>query len=257
MAASRPAGSLLQEVGVVDVSNENVAGYFLLLEMTFQTKRCVAFVEQSLVDRAVRRMADHTTLTDRLMLINPGAALLGVALKASFVSAQESKTPAFERLLDVGAAAFDRDPFMRVVTIGATHFAFQHRMVVRQLELCPHFQVTLETSFGRLPRINDRTSSAAGLNVQTPGAVAGLAAHALCVLSFRHQPGMRCGAKVAHNLFVAGLTFFCTDELRAGNARRRENCPVCGAARKQNYGQRRCSPDAPKQFFALTVDPPS
>src|SRR6266536_2159458 len=42
MAASRPAGSLLQEAGVVDVSNEDVAGYVLLLDRTFQPKRCVA-----------------------------------------------------------------------------------------------------------------------------------------------------------------------------------------------------------------------
>src|SRR5438876_10725045 len=37
MAARRPTRSLLQEVRVIDVSNENVPWYFLLLEMTFQT----------------------------------------------------------------------------------------------------------------------------------------------------------------------------------------------------------------------------
>ena len=54
MAASRPAGSLLQEAGVINVSNENVAGLFLFLEMAFQAKRCIAFVEESLVDGTVR-----------------------------------------------------------------------------------------------------------------------------------------------------------------------------------------------------------
>ena len=92
-------------------------------------------------------MADHAALTQRLMLVNKRAALLGVALEASFVSAQESKAAAFERLLNIGAAAFDRDSLVRVVTIGATHFAFQHWMVVRQLECRANFQVTLETSF--------------------------------------------------------------------------------------------------------------
>ena len=72
---------------MVDVSNEDMPRRPLLLEMTFQAKRGVAFVEQSLVDRAVRRMADYTTLTQCLMLVNKRAALLGVALKASFVSA--------------------------------------------------------------------------------------------------------------------------------------------------------------------------
>ena len=122
-------------------------GAFCSWKWHFRQSVCVAFVEQSLVDRAVRRMADHTTLTQCLVLVNKRAALRGVALKTSFVSAQESKAAAFERLLNIGAAAFDRDSLVRVVTIGATHFAFQHRMVVRQLELRPHFQVTLETSF--------------------------------------------------------------------------------------------------------------
>lgn len=44
MAASRPAGSSLQEAGVIDISNENVARLFLFLEMAFQAKRLVAFV---------------------------------------------------------------------------------------------------------------------------------------------------------------------------------------------------------------------
>src|SRR6266536_1624387 len=44
MAARRPTRSLLQEVRVIDVSNKNVPGHFLLLEMAFQTKRRIAFV---------------------------------------------------------------------------------------------------------------------------------------------------------------------------------------------------------------------
>ena len=53
MTASRPTRPLLQEIRVIDVSDENVPGYFLLLEMTLDTKRRVAFVQQSLVDRAM------------------------------------------------------------------------------------------------------------------------------------------------------------------------------------------------------------
>ena len=54
MAARRPTRSLLQEARVVDVSNENVPGYFLLLEMAFYAKRRVTFIQQSLVDGAMR-----------------------------------------------------------------------------------------------------------------------------------------------------------------------------------------------------------
>ena len=44
MAASRPTRALLQKIRVIDVSNENVPGYFLLLEMAFYAERRVAFV---------------------------------------------------------------------------------------------------------------------------------------------------------------------------------------------------------------------
>ena len=54
MAASRPTRPLLQEARVIDVSNENVPGYFLLLEMAFYAERRVAFIQQALVDGSVR-----------------------------------------------------------------------------------------------------------------------------------------------------------------------------------------------------------
>jgi hypothetical protein len=54
MAARRPARSLLQEGRVIDVSNENVSGCFLLLEMAFQAESSVALVQQALVHGAVR-----------------------------------------------------------------------------------------------------------------------------------------------------------------------------------------------------------
>lgn len=206
---------------MIHVSDEDMPRHFLLLEMAFQAKRCIALIEQSLVDGAVRRMADHATLTDCLVRVNKGAPLLGVALEASFISAQESKTAAFERLLNVGSATFDGDSLMWVVTIGATHFAFEHRMMVRQLELRPHFQVTLETGLRIFPRIDDRVRRATALHVQTARAVAPLAAHVLCVLSFRLESRVRRCAEVANNFFVASLTLFRADELRAWDAGRR------------------------------------
>ena len=49
-----PTRPLLQKIRVIDVSDENVSGYFLLLEMALYTKRRVAFIQQALIDRAVR-----------------------------------------------------------------------------------------------------------------------------------------------------------------------------------------------------------
>jgi hypothetical protein len=54
MTTGGPTRPLLQKIRVIDISNENVPRYFLLLEMAFQTQRRVAFVQQSLVDGSVR-----------------------------------------------------------------------------------------------------------------------------------------------------------------------------------------------------------
>jgi hypothetical protein len=221
MAASRPTRPLLQEVRVIDVSNENVSGYFLLLEMALYTKRRVAFIQQALIDGAVRRMTDDTSLAHCLMLVDERAALLRVTLEARFVSAHKSKTASFERLLNICRCAFDRDPFVRLVTIGAAHFAFQHRMMMRQLECRSNFQVTLETGFRRLSWIDDRTSPAPGFDVQTPRPVARLAAHVRGLLwsfatlcaglthndLFCLQSRVSGGSEIAHDLFVAGRAF--------------------------------------------------
>ena len=199
-------------------------------------------------------MADHTALAHRLVLVNKRASLLRVALETSFVSAQESKTPGFEVLLNVCRCAFDGDSLVRVVTIRAAHFPLQHRMMMRQLECRTHFEVTLETCLWRLPRIDDRTSAATSFDMQTPGPVAGFAPHvdgllysyaAFCLTAFSAalvyvyhfpfgslQSRMRRGAEVANNFFVTSLTLFRANELRARDAGRRQNCPVCSAARK-------------------------
>ena len=192
---------------MIDVSNENVSRNFLLLEMAFQTERRVALVQQALVNGAVRRMANNTTLPHRLVLIHPRAALLRMTLEAGFVSAQESKAARFEPLLNIRLCAFNRDPFVRLVTIAAAHLAFQHRMVMRQLECCANFQMALETGVRRFSRIYNRTRAAASLNVQAPGTVTRFAAHVLCVFSFCLQPSVSGCSEIAHDLFVARCAF--------------------------------------------------
>ena len=152
-------------------------------------------------------MANDASLAHCLVLVNEWAALLCVTLEAGFVSAQESKATGSELLLNVCRSTLDRDPFVRFMAITAAHLAFQHRMMMRQLERCANLQVTLETSVRRLSRIDDRTSAAAGLNVQTPGPVARLAAHVLCVFSFRLQSRVSGCPEVAHDLFVARRAF--------------------------------------------------
>jgi hypothetical protein len=118
--------------------------------------------------------------------------------------------------------------------------------------------VTLKTGVRRLSRIDDRARSTASFDVQTPRTVARLATHVLCVLPFRLQTRVSGCPEVAHDLFVAGRAFLRADELRARDAGRRENCSTGRTTTgKQNYGQRYCSPSAPQQAFAPTVDPSS
>ena len=100
--------------------------------MAFNTERRVAFVQQSLINRAVRCVADGASLTHRLMLIDKWAALLRMTLEARFVSAEEGKSASFKPLLDVCWSALDRDPFVRFMAIAAAHLAFEHGMVMRQ-----------------------------------------------------------------------------------------------------------------------------
>jgi hypothetical protein len=130
-------------------------------------------------------------------------------------------------------------------------------MMMMQLKRCPHFQVTLETSLRRLPRIDDRVRRATTLDVQTARAMARLAAHVLSVLSLRLQSRVRRCFEVAYNLFVTGFAFFRADELRARYARRSENCAICRAAGKQNDSDSDSASGTPAQAFAFTVNPSS
>ena len=152
-------------------------------------------------------MASGATLTHCLVLIDKWPALLRVTLEAGFVSAQESKAAASELLLNICRGALDCDPFVGFVAITAAHLAFQHRMMMRQLERRANFQVTLETSVRRLSRIDDRARSPASFDVQTPGPVAGLTAHVLCIFPFRLQSRVSGCPEVAHDLFVTGRAF--------------------------------------------------
>ena len=45
VAAVGPTRPLLQEIRMVDVSNENVTGYFLILEVALQAERRITFVQ--------------------------------------------------------------------------------------------------------------------------------------------------------------------------------------------------------------------
>ena len=100
-------------------------------------------------------MADHTSFTQRLVFKHERAALSCVALEASLILTEQSGAATLE-VLGHGGAPFDRVSFMRVMTISAAHFPFQHRVMIRQFECRAHFQVALEACVRRFARVHDR-----------------------------------------------------------------------------------------------------
>ena len=144
-------------------------------------------------------MARDTTLAHCLVLINKRPALLCVTLEAGFVSGHESKAAGSELLLNVCGGALNRDPLVRFMAITAAHLALKHWVMMRQLECRANLQVTLETRVRRFSRVDDRALSAASLDMQTSGTVAGLA-------SYIHGPlcsfaAALCAALRYHYLF--------------------------------------------------------
>ena len=139
------------------------------------------------------------------MLEDEWPALRGVTLKTGVVLAQESHASTLESLLKICAATFDRHPDVRIVAIHATYFAFQYRMMMRQLESCAHFQVALEARFRISPWINNRASPTAGLHVQTPGAVTRFTAHVLGIFAFCRQASVGGSAEILGDFAVTGI----------------------------------------------------
>ncbi len=128
-----------------------------------------------------------------------------------------------------------------------------------QLKLRAHVEVTLETSSRRFARIHNGVRAAAAFHVKASRPVTRLAADVLGIVTLGLQARVRGRGEIARNRFVTSRALARADELRAGNAGRRENgsATLKGAARKQNHGQRNCSPYRPKQSLALTVGPSS
>ena len=196
----------------------------------------------------MRTVADDATIAQRFMLVNKWAALRSVALKTGFVFAQEGDTATHQGLLHAGSATFNRSPFVRIVAIDTTHFAFQHRMMMWQFKTCAHFEVALEAGLRVAPRIDNRPTAAARFDMQTAGAMARFAAHVrgllysyatLCLAAFSAalvcvyrfpccslQSRMRGCSEVTHDLMMTRVACIRPNEFGAWNARWRKDRSV-------------------------------
>lgn len=201
------------------------------------------------------RVAADAAFAQGVVFENKRSFLGEMTLEAGLVLAEQRDAATFYLLRKSGAAPFDGRALVRIMAIGATDLAFQNRMVMRQLELGPHFQVTLETGLRRFLRINDRVRPAAALHVQATRAMARFAAHVLRVVALRFQARVRRRAEIARDRFVAGRALLRADKLRARDARRCQD-RVGGTAGKQDQCHGRPAARKPKPACAIANKSP-
>src|SRR5436190_22288734 len=112
------------------------------------------------------------------------------------------------------------------MAVSTAHLAFEHGMMIRQVELAALVQMALKAGLRRFTRVDDGVARAARLIVKTARTVAGLAARVLGVVSRRLQSRVGGRSKIAVYGFVALRTGLRTDEFGAGNVRRRHHGAV-------------------------------
>ena len=195
----------------------------LLLEMALEAESCIALREHALIHGAMRLVANETALARRFVFVNVRASLDSVTLKAGLILSHERS-----------AAGNDGVTLVRVVAIRTTHFAFEHGMMVWQVELASLVQMAVEASFRRFFRINDRGPRAAGFVVDAAWAVTGFTTHVEGVRAFRHELGVRGGWEIARDVLVALRTALRADERGAGDLGWRDDRPGEGCAGDQD-----------------------
>jgi hypothetical protein len=180
VATGRPTRAATYEAAVITPPNQESARGGLFLEVTLQTERLIAGLEHLVVHRTVGRVTDYAALSRRFMLEDKGATLGLVAFETGFVSACQLHAAAHDRVAGVG-----------FVTIRARQLVGADRMRMGQSKLATLIQVTLETRFRVAPWVNDGPQLAAGLIVQTAGAMARFAPDVFTVSSFGHETSVR------------------------------------------------------------------
>ena len=144
---------------------------------------------------------------------------------------------------------------MRVMAVAATHLAFEHRMMVRQVELSALVQMALKTGLRRFARVDDGVARATRLIVQAARPVAGLAARVLGVVARRLQSSVCGGLENLDDLLVTLRAGLRPDEFGAGNVRRRQHRAVDRGAGDGGYRGRHNTANH-KQSSAVDVSLP-
>ena len=214
VTAGGPAGADLEKSRVIRVADVNVAGgniRALDLRVAAQAQVGIVFDEQFLVDGTVRIVTDGAALAEGLMLENEGPGLGLMALRAALILHRHGQS----------ARGFKDVAAVRIVTVHATHVAFDDGMMLRQVEFALHIEMALETGFGIFAGIDDELRGAAGADVFAAGAMAGFAtAFAGHGRIFKVQTRMRTGGKFPDDVGMAIGAGPVAHIMRAGNFQR-------------------------------------
>lgn len=154
----------MNNVADVNVSGGDIRA--LNLRMAPQAKIRVALDEHFLVDRAVWIMANDAAFAQRRMFKDERSCLVAMTLRAAFILPRHRQSS--RRSENVAA--------VRVVALHAVHVAFDDRMVLRQIKLRVHVEMTLKTGRRVIVWIDDELRRAAGFDVFATWPMAGFAA---------------------------------------------------------------------------------
>lgn len=116
---------------MIGVADEDSPTLRLFLEMAFQAKSGVTLGQQALVDRAMRRVAVRTSVSNGFMLENKWPALRDVTLQTGIILAEQEGASTFHGLGQAGPATLEDPAFVRIVTINAANLSFEHRVMMR------------------------------------------------------------------------------------------------------------------------------
>jgi len=229
MAARAPTTAQPQVVRMIDLADKKTlraGGRALDLGVTFQAQIIVPLDQHFGVDRTVRGVANRTAFSQRFVFVDYRPALFPMALRATFIQASHGQA----------ARGFHDVHAVRVMAMHAIQFAFDHRVMLRQVELRVDFQMTREARRGIASRIdNEFAAPAARSDVFAPSAMARFTAAAASELRVRHvNARMRAGGKNANDIRVTVVTNFVSDKGGSRNFRWRHQRPLHSRARHQN-----------------------
>jgi len=230
VAARAVASALLEVKGVILLANVYPTGTSLHLRMASKAEICIPLGQHLRVYRTVRRVANDAAFAQRFMLEHERSRLIAMALGALLVAPRHGEaTSRFHNIFAV-----------RIVTLHAIHSAFEHRMVLRQIEFGVRLQMALEACFWRFTGVDDELASPpAALNMFAAWSVTRFTpAQANRFRAFDMHPRVRAGWENPRVVRVTFSADFVADIFGAFDLGGRHDGAIDRRARTQNRGNR-------------------